>query len=174
MSNARAIRRPNFFLLFTTCRYSYTYSFPLYEAIRNKSADSVYVYNEIITHYINKMHPTDKPLTMSKDSFFLLNIVMYLKKGSPLIHPINAHLRQMKTSGLIQHLLNRYRADNYRRLPQRKLPQQLTTDHLVGIFYICGALYLGAFAVFIGECGVSAAQNKFSVHFNRWLHKCLY
>lgn len=109
------------------------------------------MFNEIIANHLNKLHPHEEPLIMSKDSFFLMNIVLYLKKGSPLIHPINTQFHKMKTSGLIDLIVDHYRGVNYKKLPQRKLPQKMTIDHLEGIFYVCAAFYSCAFVVFVLE-----------------------
>lgn len=130
-----------------------------YEAIRNESFDGVFILNSIVAHYFNMKNPTDEPLIMSTDGFMLVNVVLYLKKNSPLVHPINAQFLKLSTNGLFQHWERRFRDEKYRKQQQQKVPQKLSIEHLEGIFYICGTMYFIAFFVFLFEIIWGAIQR---------------
>lgn len=132
-----------------------------FKAIKDESFNGVFLYNKVVASYYNMKHPTEEPMIMSTDGFMNVYVVLYLKKNSPLVHPLNMQLHKLRTNGLIQHWRNRYRDAKYRKYQQQRIPKKFSIDHLEGIFYICGIMYFIACLVFLFEIILDAIQRRF-------------
>lgn len=99
-----------------------------------------------------------------KEEVYTVNLVMYFPKNFYLIQPINKKIRILISSGVMNHIINKYIDMKYlvyaNAKAMKKGPQKLTFKHLDGIFTMWIILCCFAFASFLVERIVHSIHLK--------------
>ena len=93
--------------------------------------------------YTNMNLPPHEKVRLCRDPLRTFSVVIYTRKNFFLLDAMNEKIGMLKASGLI----GLWHFQNFgveRKIPESSFPRQLTTEHLMGCFYI----------LFIG-CGIS-------------------
>lgn len=96
-------------------------------------------------------------------------IVMFFKKHSILLSTFNPLLKRLNYAGITAAIADRNRrweSDTFE--PAGAVVEELKNEHLYGIYYICGVMYLMCLVVFILE--LVAKKSKRLLSIMEWLH----
>lgn len=99
-----------------------------------------------------------------KEEVYTVNLVMYFPKNFYLIQPINKKIRNLVSSGIMNHIINKYIDMKYliyaNAQSLKKGPQELTLKHLDEIFTMWMILCCLAFASLLIERFVHSIHLK--------------
>lgn len=129
---------------------------PILKKLRSSSFDGSMVSGLCEILLLNQNNEYNFTFNFCKERVVGISIVMYFRKDFYLIPAINSVIRNLVSSGIVEHLHKKYLDEE--KLSARKTserPKNLKIDHVLGIFQILASGVLLSFICFVVEiiCG---------------------
>lgn len=121
--------------------------------LEDDSFRGVFTISDFTASYYNTMSGKEhRDLIVTCSEPITSNLLtFYLRKDSYLQENINKYILNCASNGLLTKWTNEYIDKRYINVPQLKIPQVMTLDQVLGIFYICFCLHAIALIVFLLE-----------------------
>lgn len=100
----------------------------------------------------NKKHKNSFVHKVCKEHIYTISVVMYFPKNFFLVETFNKKISSLISSGIMKHLTDKYVDMRYWNIkPAKKQPQQMTIQHLQGVFMLWSICCLLTIFVFMFE-----------------------